>query len=185
MTRDFLGADCTTLKPATADQSSDIQNSTGLFAGNADASVGFSVLQTDAIFANSLFDAFFEITTDHSYSLTGLLDALAVGGRAEARFHLDLDGTTSLDFDSVGGPVSLLSSGVLLAGSYHLTVSAVMDNGGVSQPDAAMGGSSSFGFEFQLTERTPSVPEPTSLAFLLASGMAGLGYRLTQRASRR
>jgi hypothetical protein len=67
-THDFLGTDCTTLKPATADQSSDIQNSTGLFAGNADASVGFSVLQTDATFANSLFDAFFEITTDHSYS---------------------------------------------------------------------------------------------------------------------
>jgi len=184
VTHDFPGTDGTTLKPATAGQSSDIQNSTGLFAGNGDASVDSSVLQTDAIFANSLFDAFFEITTDHSYSLTGLLDALAVGGRAEARFHLD--GLTPLDFDSVGGPVSLLSSGVLLAGSYHLTVSAVMDNGGVSQPDAAMGGSSSFRFEFQLTERSPSVPEPTSLALLVASGIAGLGYcRLTRRASRR
>jgi hypothetical protein len=185
VSHNFFGTDGTTLKPATADQSSDIQNSTGLFAGTGDASVGFSVLQTDAIFANSLFDAFFEITTDHSYSLTGQLDALADGGHAEARFHVD--GPTPLDFDSLGGPpVSLLSSGVLLAGSYHLTVSAVMDNGGVSQPDAAMGGSSSFGFEFQLTERTPSVPEPTSLALLLASGMAGLGYsRLRQRASRR
>jgi hypothetical protein len=183
VTHDFLGTDGTTLKPATADQSSDIQNSTGLFAGTGDASVGFSVLQTDAIFANSLFDAFFEITTDHSYSLTGQLDALVDGGRAEARFRLD--GPTSLDFDSVGGPLSLLSSGVLLAGSYHLAVSAVMDNGGVSQPDAAMGGSSSFGFEFQLTERTPSVPEPACLALLLAAGIAGLGYRRTQRALRR
>jgi hypothetical protein len=172
------------LKPASADQSSQIQSSTGLFAGTGDASVGFSVLQTDAIFANSLFDAFFDITTDHTYSLAGQLDALADGGRAEARFHLD--GPTPLDFDSVDGLVSLGSSGVLLAGPYHLTVSAAMDNGGVSQPDAAMGGSSSFVFEFQLTERAPSVPEPTSLALLLASAMAGMGYcRLAQRASRR
>jgi hypothetical protein len=174
VTHDFPGTDGTTPKPATADQTSDIQNSTGLFAGSGDASIGFSVLQTDAVFANSLFDALFELTTDHSYSLAGQLDALVDGGRAEARFHLD--GPTSLDFDSVGGPVSLVSSGVLLAGSYHLVVSAVMDNGGVPQADAAMGGSSSFGFEFQLAERTPSVPEPTSLALLLASGIAGLFY---------
>jgi hypothetical protein len=175
VTHDFFGTDGTTLKPATADQSSNIQNGTGLFTGTGSASIGFSVLQTDAIFANSLFDTFFDITTDLSYSLAGQLDALVDGGRAEARFQLD--GPTPLDFDTVGGLVSLLSSGVLLAGSYHLTVSAVMDNGGVSQPDAAMGGSSSFGFEFQLTEGTPSVPEPAALALLFAAGIAGFGYR--------
>lgn len=101
-------------------------------------------------------------------------------GRGEARFLLT--GPTGLDFGVVEfGNQILSSSGTLLAGDYHLSVFAVMDNGGLAD-DGYMGGSSSFDFDFLLQESGVPTLEPGTLALVLL-GIAGLG--LGKRKNRR
>jgi hypothetical protein len=158
----------------SADQTSNIQ-SAGSFSGAGNANVGFSVQEFELVSAMSFFDVFFDITTPHAYSLAGTLSANADGGRALGAFGLD--GPTPLSFAAFGfGTTPLTSNGVLAPGSYHLTVAALFDHGTSVEPDAFMGGSASFDFDFRIRE-LQQTPEPATV-FLVALGMAaGLAIR--------
>jgi hypothetical protein len=163
-----------------ANQSSNIQPGAGLFSGAGNASVGFSILEVEETYASSFFDVFFDITTPHSYGLTGALSANIDGGRGLGVFGLD--GPTPLSFAAIDfDTVTLASTGVLAPGSYHLTVFALVDPGTVIDPDSFMGGSSSFDFDFRVQEITNGVvPEPATLA-LLAVGLLGVVARRGKR----
>jgi PEP-CTERM motif len=159
-------------KTTSAEQSSDIDAIAGSFSGSGNAFVDFSVQRLDGVFAQSLYDVFFSLADNHSYSLSGNLAANVDGGRGEARFQLT--GPTGLNLGVIEfGNQALSSSGTLLAGDYHLSVFAVMDNGGQSD-DGYMGGSSSFDFNFQLRESGAPAPEPGTLALVFV-GLVGLG----------
>lgn len=157
-----------------ADQSSNIQPGSGNFSGTGNASVGFSVLEVEETFAYSFFDVFFDITSPHSYGLTGELAANIDGGQGLGVFGLV--GPTPLSFAAVDfGTVPLASTGVLAPGSYHLTAFARVDPGAEIDPNSFMGGSSSFDFDFRIQEITNGVvPEPATLG-LLAVGLFCVG----------
>ncbi len=169
-----LGADPDAPEDTTADQGTDIQPGSGLFSGEGTGSVGFSVPLSEGVFANSFFDVFFEISLDHSFTLSGSLTASADGGSARARF--DLLGPTPLSFSAIDSDTTpLADSGLLSAGSYHLTVSAIMDNDGNVDPGSFMGGTATYSFNFGITESSQQaqVPVPATLA-LLGLGLMGM-----------
>lgn len=160
--------------PVNANQTSNIQAGAGLFAGSGESFVGFSVLEGDGVYAVSQYVVEFDLMSNYDYSLEGLLYANMDGGRGIASFTLL--GATGLSFDATNwGTTDLTSSGVLLAGSYQLIVSSVVDNGGVSQPGSYMGGGSSFDFRLSLSERGNKVPEPASLSLFAIALLLSLG----------
>ena len=164
-----------------AGQNTNIDGPAGSFSGSGSASVGYSVLRSLDVAASSFFDVFFDLSTPHTYSLTGTLVANDDGGFARAR--LGLTGPTSLSFIAIGvNPnVAMSASGVLSPGTYRLVVEAAMDNGGNAQDGAYMGGDAAFNFNFQLTDASRPIPEPT-MTLLLA---AGLGCAAGSRRRRR
>jgi hypothetical protein len=161
------------LTAVSAAQSTSIDGAAGYFGGQGSASVGYSVLASDGIYARSTFDLLFGIASPHGYSLSGQLYAEADGGASRARF--DLSGPVALSFIATPFDMNtaLSGTGTLPAGNYRLVVEALMDNGGLDQEGAVMGGNSSFDFALRLT----GVPEPASLSLLavgLALGLASL-----------
>lgn len=163
-------------KTTSASQHTDIQAGTGIFAGRGESSVGFSVLNSDQVVAESFFDVSFDLTDIHSYSLTGLLTANMDGGYGESLFRLSDGGSTNILFSilNYGDDVVLNSSGTLNPGSYHLLVSSIINNNGDDRGvNGYMGGTTSFSFNLDLDPVTSTVPEPATWALLL-SGLAGL-----------
>ncbi len=160
-----------------ADQASNIVIGSAVanFDGAGAADVGFSVLEDEGVFATSVYDVLFDITTPHSFVLAGNLFASVDGGRGLALFNLM--GPTSLSFQALDfGTTPLASSGTLLPGSYQLIASALMDRGDLD-PQSFMGGGASFFFNFSMIEDTTTpTPEPGALA-LLALGLAIVGLR--------
>ncbi|MCC6163322.1 MAG: hypothetical protein IT182_08235 [Acidobacteria bacterium] len=158
-----------------ASQNTTIDGPSGTFSGSGSATVGYSVLRSLDVSASSFFDVFFDLATPHVYSLAGTLQASDDGGFARAR--VSLTGPTSLSFLAIGvNPnVALSGSGVLAPGTYRLVVEAAMDNGGDTQIGAYMGGNAGFNFDFQLTDPSHPVPEPT-VTLLLFGGCACAAY---------
>lgn len=155
----------------TAEQNSNIGS--GGFSGTGTATVGFSVLETEEVFAHSLFEVSFDLTSPHSYTLTGDLTANVDGGSALGVF--ELVGPTPLGFSAIDFASQVLSSsGVLAPGSYQLTVLALMYPGETIEEFSFMGGTATYDFNFLLQESTTPAPEPGTLA-LLAFGLMGLG----------
>ena len=167
----------------TAEQNTNIDVAAGLFSGTGSASVGFSVLDSDNVYAVSFFDVVFELLTDHYYDLHGTLDASMDGGFGEALFNLSGPmGQTFSSFDVH----DFLSSGTLIAGKYRLLVISEINNGGSFSEISYMGGSSDFDFELLLRAAdVPDVPvpEPGSTLVLLGSSLLTLAVRrrLTRR----
>jgi hypothetical protein len=167
----------------TAEQNTNIDVAAGQFSGTGRSSVGFSVLDSDNVYAVSFFDVDFELLTDHYYDLHGTLDAGMDGGFGEALFILS--GPTGQSFSSLN-VYNFLSSGTLLAGTYHLNVSSEINNGGSFSEISFMGGFSEFDFELLLTPvDVPGVPvpEPGGTLVLLGSSLVALTVRrrLTRR----
>jgi PEP-CTERM motif len=157
----------------SAQQSSNIDAAAGQFSGNGTATVGFSVLEFDEVFAGSHYEVFFDLSSPHAYSLTGTLAASIDGGQGIALFLLI--GPTPLDFAAIDfGTVNLADTGVLAAGFYRLIVSADMGPGPEIDPNSFMGGVATWNFNLELEETTTQVPEPVTLS-LLALGLAGVG----------
>ncbi len=159
----------------TANQDSNV-GSSGQFSGNGLAQVGFSVLENEGIFSRSEYAIQFEITTPHSYVLSGELEAGVDGGRGLAQFALG--GATPLGFTALDfGTTNLASTGTLAPGSYTLIVLALMDTGTVDL-GSFMGGSASYDFNFSIREIIDPNPTPEPLSVsLLAFGLVLLGIR--------
>jgi hypothetical protein len=157
----------------TATQNSSIDSSTGSFSGNGSAIVDFSVLEDEGVVAVSAMDVFFDISTPHSFVLSGDLGASIDGGRGIAQMLLI--GPSPFSFEAIdSGTTSLASSGTLAPGFYRLLVGARVDRGGELDPGSSMGGAATFNFALDLEETVVPAPEPGALA-LLALGLAMVG----------
>jgi hypothetical protein len=170
--------DFTTREWASAEQKSVVDPETGLVSGTGAVSIGYSVVDADLAFARSSIDVWFDVGSARAFTLDGKLTAYMDGGLGVASVRLD--GPTSFLFEQKGwGAESLAYGGTLAPGSYHLTISTLI------QPECEpadctafswMGGGSSFDVGFQVA----AVPEPATFAMLFA----GLGA-LTLVARRR
>lgn len=171
--------DFTTHEWAEARQKSTVADGSLLLGGTGSVSIDFSVVDADLAFAKSTIDVWFDLASAHKYDLTGTLVANMDGGLGVA--SIVLDGPTSFAFKRQGWGDDLIvaQAGTLAAGSYHLSVSALI------QPECApvdctayswMGGSSSFDVGMQVT----AVPEPGTLAMLLA-GLGVVGFVARRR----
>jgi hypothetical protein len=173
----WTGAIVETSELAYANQSSTIDPGPGLFAGTGNVGLGYSVVDSDLVFARSLFHVSFDLTNDHSYTLTGTLASYMDGGRGAGLFKLD--GPSSLVFEKTNwGSMALNSAGTLAAGHYDLLMSAQISplcEPALCTSGSFMGGSSSFEINFQIAA---VVPEPGTYALMLAGlGVLGLAAR--------
>lgn len=167
-------------QPVSATQNSNIPVGGSQISGAGSAAIGFSVLAEDGVFAESFFQVFFDLATDHAFTLDGSVDAIVDGGRGEGRVRLS--GPESVDIGVVdfGGPVVIAEGGVLPAGSYELTAFADLDPG--DQQGGFMGGTADYDFVLNLRELAQRAPEPATLALLgigliLVGGLARRGTR--------
>lgn len=153
----------------------------GHFSGTGGASVGFSALLSDAVFATSLFTVTFDLVTAHDYTLTGLIDANLDGSLGIA--EVALAGVPGSPFNVTDfGALGLNESGTLGPGSYILSVFAQIDNGGITTPGAFVGGSTFYTFDFQLTDTATPVAEPGTLLVLGIGLLAVPAMRMRRRA---
>ena len=160
---------------ALARQSSNINAALGLIAGSGNSGIGFSVLQTDNAFAESILRVGFTLTNDMTYSLFGLLGADSDGGLATGQF--ELTGPDNLSFITHGGNLALANSGKLHAGAYMLDVRADMTPKFPISARSFMGGSANFNFTFSLSDVPNQTPEPGTLMLMAASLAAAVVSR--------
>lgn len=172
--------DFTTRELAVAGQDSIVDAASGLIAGTGNVGIGYSVVDADLAYARSSIDVWFDLASAHQFTLTGTLSAHMDGGLGLA--SVTLVGPTSFEYLQEGwGLENLDYAGTLAAGSYHLTISSLI------QPQCEpaectafswMGGTSSFEVGLQVT----AVPEPGTYTMLLA-GLGVLGLIARRRAS--
>lgn len=130
---------------------------------------------SDPGFAESFFQADFSLAEAHNYTLGGNLHTSIEFGPASARFDLVGSGGTNIVFvtPAVSGesnaPIS--GSGMLMAGSYTLTVQAIA--GDINNNDDALS-TSDFNFTLTLAEKGNGIPEPTTASIWLTL-LAGIG----------
>jgi hypothetical protein len=155
---------------ADASMASDANGSS--FTGTGVATVGFSAEELDGVFSSVVYSVLFELTSSHSYSISGLLDANVDGGVGIAQFDLSVFLGASIYNETASSfaTQALADSGTLGAGFCALTVTADVNNGGFFQPGAFHAGSAEFDFTFTLTEDSTPVPAPASFG-LLALGL--------------
>lgn len=172
--------DFTTRELVVASQRSYIDAAAGIFEGKGQVGMGFSLVDADLAFARSSIEVSFDLASAHAFTLTGVLDAYMDGGLGLASVRLA--GPTSFAFEQQGwDALNLAESGTLAPGSYHLSISTLI------QPQCEpaectafswMGGASSFTASFEVTP----VPEPATYAMLVAGlGLVGLTARRRRR----
>ena len=195
-------------RTAAAYQDSNIDTGAGLITGTGSAGLDYSLYQSSGVYAQSIFDISFTLTTAYTYTLDGGLTTDIDGGRAESLLQIfDAASNPLVSFDSIANTVDyipsvdLTSSGTLAAGTYHLLVESIFDNCSYSRiltdGQTCVPGSGSMGspyynntFDFTLlfsevpggdNGDTRPVPESGTLA-LLGIGLVGLGVNRRKRA---
>lgn len=173
--------DFTTRELVTSAQRSYIDSAAGIFEGNGQVGMGFSLVDADLAFALSSIEVTFELASAHEYSLSGVLGAYMDGGLGLASVRLV--GPTSFSFEQQGwGSMNLAESGILAAGSYFLSISTLIQPQCEPSECTAfswMGGASSFETSFEVTP----VPEPATHVMLLA-GLSLVGIAAHRRRPR-